>query len=66
MKLVTAINVLDAECRFLGVYLDELLWDIERQGRRIYSERVVEAYQTFVDKKPRRAEEYSPFSTTNS
>jgi hypothetical protein len=66
MKLITALNVLEAECKFLGVYMDELLWDVERQGRMVYSERVVEAYQVFVAKKPQISEDLSPFSTVNS
>jgi hypothetical protein len=66
MKLITALNVLEAECKFLGVYMDELLWDVERQGRRIYSERVLEAYLVFVGKKPQAAEDLSPFATVNS
>ena len=66
MKLITALNVLETECKFLGVFLDELLWDIDRQGRRIYSERVLEAYQVFVGKKPQAVEDLSPFATVNS
>jgi len=66
MKLLTALDTLEAECKFLGVYMDELLWDVERQGRMVYSERVVEAYQVFVAKKPHAAEDLSPFSTVNS
>jgi hypothetical protein len=46
--------------------MDELLWDVERQGRRIYSERVLEAYQVFVGKKPQISEDLSPFATVNS
>jgi hypothetical protein len=47
MKLTTAIKVLHEECKFLGVNIEELLWDVKRQGKMVYSVKVVEAASVF-------------------
>ena len=47
MQLDTAIKQLNREAEFLGLGFLETLADIERNGRMIYSERTVEAYQVF-------------------
>jgi hypothetical protein len=47
MQITTAIKVLHEECKFLGVNIEELLWDIKRQGRMVYSTKVVEAATVF-------------------
>ena len=44
MKIETAIKVLEKEQEFLGIGLLELLQDIQKHGRMVYSERVVEAF----------------------
>ena len=48
MKIETAIKVLEKEQEFLGIGLLELLQDIQKHGRMIYSERVVEAFDRFM------------------
>lgn len=48
MKLTTAINVLEKERQFLGLGMLELLQDIQKHGRMIYSEKVMEAFDVFM------------------
>ena len=43
MKYSTAIGILNKESIFMGISLAELLTDIEKHGRMVYSEKVVEA-----------------------
>lgn len=47
MKLSTAIKVLDSQAAWLGLTGTQLLEDIARHGRILYSERVVEAYSVY-------------------
>ena len=47
MKLETAVNVLNKECNFLGMEMLELLADIARHGRMIYSALVLQAAEVF-------------------
>jgi hypothetical protein len=47
MKLETAENVLNKECNFLGMEMLELLADIARNGRMIYSAKVLQAAEVF-------------------
>ena len=48
MKIETAIGVLEKERQFLGMGMLELLQDIQKHGRMIYSERVMEAFDRFM------------------
>lgn len=48
MKIDTAIKQLDKERTFLGLGFLELLQDIQKYGRMIYSERTMEAYRVFM------------------
>jgi hypothetical protein len=48
MKIETAINQLEKERQFLGLGFLELLQDIQKYGKMIYSERTVEAYERFM------------------
>jgi hypothetical protein len=48
MKIETAIGILEKERNFLGMGFLELLQDIQKQGRMIYSERVMEAFDRFM------------------
>jgi len=48
MKIETAIGVLEKERQFLGIGFLELLQDIQKHGRMIYSERVMEAFERFM------------------
>jgi hypothetical protein len=43
MKTLTAIQLLQKESRFLGMPLVDLMKDVKKHGRMMYSERVVEA-----------------------
>ena len=47
MKLETAVKVLHKECDFLGMEMLELLGDIARHGRMIYSTKVLQAAEVF-------------------
>jgi DNA-directed RNA polymerase delta subunit len=48
MKIETAIKVLEQERQFLGMGFLEVLQDIQKHGKMIYSERTVEAYERFM------------------
>lgn len=48
MKIETAINILEKERQFLGLGFLELLQDIQKDGRMVYSEKVMEAYKRFM------------------
>jgi hypothetical protein len=48
MKIDTAIRILEKERAFLGVGFLELLQDVQRYGRMVYSEKVMEAFDRFM------------------
>ena len=48
MKIETAISILEKERQFLGLGFLELLQDIQKDGRMVYSEKVMEAYERFM------------------
>jgi len=48
MKIETAIKVLEQERQFLGMGFLEVLQDIQKHGKMIYSEKVVQAYERFM------------------
>ena len=48
MKIETAIGILNKEREFLGLGFLELLQDIQKEGKMIYSERVMEAFERFM------------------
>jgi hypothetical protein len=48
MNITTAIAQLKREQEFLGQGLLELLQDIQKDGRMVYSEKTVQAYRVFV------------------
>lgn len=48
MNINTAIAQLNKEQEFLGLGLLELLADIQKNGRMVYSERTMQAYRVFV------------------
>ena len=47
MKIETSVKVLEKERNWLGVSMKYLLLDIEKNGKMVYSERVVEAFQIY-------------------
>ena len=49
MKITTAISILDKERNFLGIGFLELLQDIQKHGRMIYSEKTILAFSVFMD-----------------
>lgn len=48
MKLETAIKQLHKESNFLGLSIDVLLKDIARHRKMLYSDRTIEAYDTYT------------------
>jgi hypothetical protein len=48
MKITTAISILEKERNFLGLGLLELLQDVQKNGRMVYSNQVVEATSVFM------------------
>ena len=44
MKMTTALDVIQKEADFLGQPFLETMMDIKKYGTRMYSERVVEAF----------------------
>ena len=48
MELSTAIKILEKEAEFLGLDFLSTLEDIQREGRMVYSERVMTAFRVFV------------------
>jgi len=48
MKIETAIKVLEQERQFLGMGFLEVLQDIQKHGKMIYSEKTVQAYERFM------------------
>jgi hypothetical protein len=48
MKLETAIKQIKQESNFLGLTVAEVMADVQKYGRMVYSERTVEAHQVVV------------------
>ena len=48
MNISTAIRLLQKEQEFLGMGLLELLQDIQKHGRMVYSERTMQAFGVFM------------------
>jgi len=48
MKMQTAINQIQKECDFQGLGFVEVLKDIQKYGRMLYSEKTMNAYQTVI------------------
>lgn len=48
MKIETAISILNKEREFLGLGFLELLQDIQREGKMVYSEKTMEAFERFM------------------
>ena len=48
MKIETAIGILNKEREFLGLGFLELLQDIQREGKMVYSEKTMEAFERFM------------------
>ena len=48
MKIETAIGILEKERQFLGMGFLELLQDIQKDGRMVYSEKVMKAFERFM------------------
>ena len=49
MKRSTAFAQLQKECVFLGIEFFDLIKDIQINGRMVYSEKTVEAFQTYME-----------------
>ena len=49
MKITTAISILEKERSFLGIGFLEVLQDIQKHGRMVYSEKTMEAFSVFMD-----------------
>jgi hypothetical protein len=49
MKITTAISILEKERNFLGLGFLEVLQDIQKHGRMVYSEKTMEAFSVFMD-----------------
>lgn len=49
MNITTAISQLNKEKEFLGLGLLELLADIQVNGRMVYSEKTMQAFNIFMD-----------------
>ena len=52
MKLETAIKQIKKEAEFVGWTAPDIVRDIARYGRQLYSERTMEAYRVIQDKFP--------------
>jgi hypothetical protein len=52
MKLATAIKQINKEAAFIGWTAADIVRDIARHGRMLYSERTMEAYRVIQDKFP--------------
>jgi len=48
MKIETAIGILNKEREFEGLSFLNLLQDIQSEGKMVYSERVMEAFERFM------------------
>jgi len=49
MRIDTAIKQIQKETEFLGLGFLEVMQDIQRQGRMVYSDRTVEAYLAILE-----------------
>lgn len=49
MKITTAIAQLEKERQFLGIGFLEILQDIQKHGRMVYSEKTMQAFGVFMD-----------------
>ena len=49
MKYTTAVNQIKKECDFLGMTLVQVVQDVQKYGRMIYSQRTVEAVKIYVN-----------------
>ena len=49
MKITTAISQLEKERQFLGLGFLELLQDIKKHGRMVYSEKTMIAFGFFME-----------------
>ena len=49
MKITTAINILEKERNFLGLGFLEVLQDIQKHGRMVYSEKTMVAFSFFMN-----------------
>ena len=54
MKLETAIKQIKKEAEFVGWTAPDIVRDIAKHGRQLYSERTMEAYRVIQDKFPFR------------
>jgi len=48
MKFETAINQIKKEAEFLGLEFSEVVADVQKYGKMLYSDRTVEAYRTII------------------
>jgi hypothetical protein len=49
MKTLTAMNVILKEAQFLGMSVVELMKDVQKNGRMMYNDRVVEAVKIIAN-----------------
>jgi hypothetical protein len=49
MKISTAMNVILKESLFLGISISEVIKDVQKNGRMIYSDKVVKAVKIITD-----------------
>ena len=49
MKTQTAMNVIQKEARFLGMGIVDLMKDVKKQGKMIYSDTVIEAVKVIIN-----------------
>jgi hypothetical protein len=49
MKITTAIAQLEKEQEFLGIGFLEVLQDIQKHGRMVYSEKTMQAFGVFMN-----------------
>jgi hypothetical protein len=49
MKTITAMQLIQKEARFLGMSIVEVMKDVEKHGRMMYSDRVVEAVRVIAN-----------------
>jgi hypothetical protein len=49
MKITTAIAQLEKEQKFLGIGFLEVLQDIQKHGRMVYSEKTMQAFGVFMN-----------------
>ena len=48
MKIETAIGIMNKEREFLGLGFLELLQDIQNEGKMVYSQKTMEAFERFM------------------